>query len=248
MKKVLKWRCCTWQLEERHHSANAMAPAPTAAATWERIDTVLLDLDGTLLDLEFDNHFWHTRVPEVWGVQRGLDLHQARAVLAPRFSAREGTLEWYCEDYWSRELGLDIAELTRREAERIRWLPGAREFLLKIRSFGKRLVLLTNSPPQALAIKDERTQVLALFDASFTSHALGAPKEDQRFWRKLHEVEPHEPHRCLFVDDNLAVLRAARTAGIGQVIGIHRPQARVPVGHSGEFPAVEQIEALLGSG
>jgi len=145
----------------------------------------------------------------------------------------------------SRELGLDIAELTRGEAERIRWLPGAREFLLKIRVLGKRLVLLTNSPPQALAIKHERTQVLALFDASFTSHAFGAPKEDQRFWRKLHEVEPHQPHRCLFVDDNLAVLRAARSAGIGQVIGIHRPQARTPVGHSGEFAAVEQIEALL---
>ena len=102
-----------------------MPPALTAAA-WDRIDTVLLDLDGTLLDLEFDNHFWQTRVPEVWGVQRGLDLQQARAVLAPRFTAREGTLEWYCEDYWSRELGLDIAALTRGEAERIRWLPGAR--------------------------------------------------------------------------------------------------------------------------
>jgi len=224
-----------------------VSSAPTAAAAWDRIDTVLLDLDGTLLDLEFDNHFWQTRVPEVWGVQQGLDLHQARAILAPRFSAREGTLEWYCEDYWSRELGLDIAALTRGEAERIRWLPGAREFLVRIRRLGKRLVLLTNSPPQALAIKDERTQVLALFDASFTSHAFGAPKEDQRFWSKLHEVEPHEPSRCLFVDDNLAVLRAARAAGIGQVIGIHRPQARTPVGHSGEFPAVEQIEALLQS-
>jgi putative hydrolase of the HAD superfamily len=219
----------------------------TANAAWDRIDTVLLDLDGTLLDLEFDNHFWQTRVPEAWGVRRGLDLQQARAVLAPRFSACEGTLDWYCEEYWSRELGLDITELTRGEAERIRWLPGAREFLLRIRALGKRLVLLTNSPPQALAIKDERTQVLALFDASFSSHAFGAPKEDQRFWSKLQDVEPHEPARCLFVDDNLAVLRAARTAGIGQVIGIHRPQARTPVGHSGEFPAVEQIEALLES-
>lgn len=222
-----------------------MCPALTAVAAWDRIDTVLLDLDGTLLDLEFDNHFWQTRVPEVWGVPRGLDLQQARAALAPRFSAREGTLEWYCEDYWSRELGLDIAQLTRGEAARISWLPGAREFLQRVRRMGKRLVLLTNSPPQALAIKDERTQVLELFDASFTSHAFGAPKEDQQFWRHLHAVEPHVPARCLFVDDNLAVLRAARSAGISQVIGIHRPQARTPVGHSGEFPVVEQIGALL---
>src|SRR5690606_507131 len=25
---------------------------------WNQIDTVLLDMDGTLLDLHFDNHFW----------------------------------------------------------------------------------------------------------------------------------------------------------------------------------------------
>ena len=30
---------------------------------WSRIDHVLLDLDGTLLDLDFDNHFWQTLVP-----------------------------------------------------------------------------------------------------------------------------------------------------------------------------------------
>ena len=25
---------------------------------WRDIDTVLLDMDGTLLDLHYDNHFW----------------------------------------------------------------------------------------------------------------------------------------------------------------------------------------------
>lgn len=30
---------------------------------WKEIDTVLLDMDGTLLDLNFDNHFWKEFVP-----------------------------------------------------------------------------------------------------------------------------------------------------------------------------------------
>lgn len=222
-----------------------MLPVLSAAPAWDRIDTVLLDLDGTLLDLDFDNYFWQTRVPERWGVQRGLDLQAARAALAPRFRAREGTLEWYCVDFWSRELALDIRALTRAEAHLIRWLPGAREFLGEVRRRGKRLVLLTNSHPEALAIKDERTQVLGHFDASFSSHVFGAPKEDARFWQLLQGAEPHDPQRCLFVDDTLPVLRAARSAGIGQVIGIHRPEAHAPVGHSGEFPAVLQIDSLL---
>jgi putative hydrolase of the HAD superfamily len=30
---------------------------------WNTINTVLLDMDGTLLDLHFDNHFWLSLVP-----------------------------------------------------------------------------------------------------------------------------------------------------------------------------------------
>ena len=105
-----------------------------------------------------------------------MTLEQARAELAPRFRACEGTLDWYCIDYWSRELELDIAALKRAEAHRIRWLPGAREFLARVRALGKRLVLVTNAHPTTLAIKDARTQVISHFDAGFSSHAFGAPE------------------------------------------------------------------------
>jgi len=105
-------------------------------ADWQSLDTVLLDLDGTLLDLDFDNHFWQVLVPRAWGEARGLSLEAAQAELVPRFRAREGTLEWYSTQFWSRELGLDIPALKRLDADRVRWLPGAREFLAEVRRRG----------------------------------------------------------------------------------------------------------------
>jgi GMP/IMP 5'-nucleotidase len=213
---------------------------------WTRIDHVLLDLDGTLLDLDFDNHFWQVLVPTVWGADRGLAPEAARRILQPRFAACAGTLPWYSTEYWSAELGLDIAALKRQDADRIRWLPGAREFLAAARVRGKRLVLLTNAHPQALAIKHEHTGVLDYFDASYTSHALGGPKEDAHFWEALTRVEHFDPARSLFVDDNASVLRAARAAGIGLIRAIRRPDSR-RAGHAHEeFPAVDALVELLG--
>jgi 5'-nucleotidase len=212
---------------------------------WERIETVLLDLDGTLLDLAFDNFFWRTRVPQAWAQARNLSPEQASQQLQPRFRAREGTLEWYCVDYWSRELELDIAALKHLDAPQIRWLPGACEFLGRVRALGKRLVLVTNAHPTTLAIKDARTQVISHFDAGFSSHAFGAPKEQAQFWRELAKVERFDPQRSLFVDDSLPVLRAAREAGIGLIYAVQRPDSSGPARLQSEFPAVDAVADLL---
>jgi len=225
-----------------------MDSAPLSAADWQRIDHVLLDLDGTLLDLGFDNHFWQVLVPAAWGELRGLSPVAARAALAPRFAACAGTLAWYSTEYWTDELGLDIAALKRRDSHRIRWLPGAQRFLGAARRRGKRLVLLTNAHPQALAIKHECTRVLDHLDAGYSSHEFGAPKEDARFWAALGSREPHEPSRCLFVDDSDSVLRAARAAGIGMVRAVRRPDStRSPHGHE-DFTSVDALEDLLEAG
>jgi 5'-nucleotidase len=222
-----------------------MNPTALTPAQWASIDHVLLDLDGTLLDLDFDNHFWQVLVPRVWGAARGLMEADARAALQPRFAACTGTLAWYSTEYWSRELGLDIAALKREDAARIRWLPGAQRFLAEARTRGKHLVLLTNAHPESLAIKHERTGVLAHFHHSYSSHSLGAPKEDARFWQALRRALPHEPGRCLFADDSATVLRAAHQAGIGLVRAIRRPDTVRQAHAHEEFTAIDALLDLL---
>src|SRR5262249_7844652 len=159
-----------------------------------------------LLDLGFDNDFWLEFIPAAYAAVHALSLDQARAALAPRFRACEGTLNWYCIDYWSRELRLDVAALKRTQADRVAWLPGAEGFLQRLRACGKRLVLLTNSHPEVLQLKDEQTGVTRYLDAAFSSHVFQAPKESPLFWQAVREVEPFDPQRSLFVDDSPSVL------------------------------------------
>jgi HAD superfamily hydrolase (TIGR01509 family) len=221
---------------------------------WAHIDTVLLDLDGTLLDLAFDNDFWLDFIPSVYAASRSMTVEQARADLAPRFRDCEGTMNWYCIDYWSRELNLDVAALKRTQAARIRWLPGAEDFLRRLRASGKRLVLLTNAHPQVLRIKDEQTGVTRYLHAAISSHEFGVPKENPEFWKAVRKVEPFDPQRSLFVDDSPPVLRAARAAGIRWICGVRRADSsRAPRHHQAdgdqwtggqEFVAIDSVSDL----
>lgn len=209
--------------------------------TWDSVTTVLLDMDGTLLDLHFDNHFWHEHVPRCYADRHGVDITRAKADLAQRYKKVEGTLDWYCVDYWSRELGLDIEQLKRDTAERLAVHPHVIDFLSVARERGKRLVLVTNAHNKALALKLERTGISGYFDRIVCSHDLGSPKEQIAFWERLQAIEPYTPASTVLIDDSLPVLRAARRYGIGQLIAIKKPDSRQPERVVTEFPAVMHL-------
>jgi putative hydrolase of the HAD superfamily len=202
-------------------------------------------MDGTLLDLHFDNYFWTELIPRRYGEARGMAVHEAQAELRPRFAARQGTLQWYCTDHWSQELGLNVAALKHEACEHIRYLPGAEEFLQGVRHLARRVVLVTNAHLDAFAVKTHYTGLDQYFDQIVSSHSLGFPKEDAAFWPRLQQQLNLISAEALFVDDNLSVLRAARDYGIGQVFAIAQPDSTMPVRDIAEFPAVNAISELL---
>ena len=69
---------------------------------WSTIDTVLLDMDGTLLDLHYDNHFWMEHLPQRYAQLHGVSLAMAQLELQPLFSDNAGKLNWYCLDFWTK--------------------------------------------------------------------------------------------------------------------------------------------------
>ncbi len=200
----------------------------TYSVNWPAVEWVLLDMDGTVLDLAYDNYFWRELVPQRYAALQGIELEHARAELAPKFAAVQHTLPWYCTDYWSRTTGLNMAALKHEVRHRIGVLPGVERFLATVRASGRQLWLATNAHPDSWRLKLAHTGLAAQFDRIVCSHDFGAPKESAEFWSALHASHPFDRTRTLFVDDSAPVLAAARQFGIAQVVGLRQPDSSQP--------------------
>ena len=209
-------------------------------------DTLMLDMDGTVLDLAFDNYVWRELIPEEFAKLRGIAPEAARADLFRQFRSMQGKLDWYCLDHWSERLGLDILAIHRSVNHRIGFLPGARQFLQAVSGNHIRLLLVTNSHPDTLALKTAVTGVTDFFDAIYSAHDFGYAKEDQSFWHALHAAEGFRSDRTLFVDDTVPVLKSAATYGVGSLVHVTKPDTTASPRHDPGFAGVESVAALLG--
>lgn len=218
-----------------------------AAPPWSTIDTVLLDMDGTLLDLHFDNHFWLEFLPQRYAERHGISRTMAEMELTPLFNEHQGKLTWYCLDFWTRELGLPIREMKREIAHLIALRPAADQFLAALRDAGKRVVLITNAHRDSLSLKLERVELAPWFDRLISSHDYGFPKEDPQFWHALRQDLELAPERALFIDDSLPILRSARAFGIAHLLAVREPDSRRGHKDTEEFAAVECYLELVRS-
>lgn len=212
---------------------------------WSEIDTVFLDMDGTLLDLYFDNYFWQVHVPLRYSEKTGLTQQESLAELVPKFARMTGTMQWYCVDYWSDQLDLDIAVLKREVEHLIAVHPHVEAFLQRLRASGKRVVLLTNAHRKSIDLKMRRTGLEAYFDTILSAHRFGSPKESEVFWRELEQVEQFARDRTLLIDDSLPVLRAARTYGLGHLLAVRKPDSKAGEKETEEFNALDSFLDIM---
>lgn len=212
---------------------------------WSEIKTVLLDMDGTILDLHYDNHFWLEHLPKRYAQQKQISFEQAQQDLTSHYEKVSGTIAWYCLDYWAEQTNLPINDLKREVQHLIRLRDDAHDFLTSLRNTGREVILVTNAHPDSLSLKIERTQLDRYFDKLYSTHEFGATKESQVLWQRLQNKQPFDVQRTLFVDDNLDILQSAQTFGIKHLLAVANPDSKKNSRTITQFPAIEDFSDLL---
>ena len=212
---------------------------------WDEIDTVLLDMDGTLLDLHFDNHFWIEHLPKKIAERTKQPVDKVKSTMTAHYERVFGQIQWYCLDYWAEQLDMDIMAAKREVEHLISMRADTLPFLDALHDSGRKVVLVTNAHPDSLSLKVEHTRLDNHIDTLISTHEFGVTKESQSLWQQLQAKLGFVPNRTLFVDDSLPILHAAQKFGIGHLLAVNNPDSQLPHRDIVDFPAVSDYRTMV---
>ncbi|HEX2056276.1 MAG TPA: HAD-IA family hydrolase [Nitrospiraceae bacterium] len=216
-----------------------------AVLTWGEIDDVLLDMDGTLLDRHFDNVLFEEALPRRYAEQQALSLEEARDALMAMYRSVEGQLEWTDLAYWTNRVGIDVVGLHRELDYLIDFLPGATEFLSRLRKAGKRITILTNAHRAGVEIKAAKTGLNRYVDRIVDAFQVGYLKMHQDYWPHCQRLVGFDPIRSVYIDDDEKCLAAAEQFGMRRVYHRSKSSSQLPPDPSAQFHSIEDFSPLM---
>ena len=193
---------------------------------WNSIETFFLDMDGTLLDLAYDNYFWHEHIPALYSKKNGITIQEGTHIFEELYKNKQGTMEWYSISYWSKVLKIDLQLEILKTRNQIKVFDGTIDLLRKLKKHKIKIYLLTNCPREMLDIKMTQTKLWGYFDKIISSEDCGYIKESNEFWSYLNKNIEYNTRTTVFIDDNQNVLRYSKKNGIQNIYCIDFPDSK----------------------
>lgn len=208
---------------------------------------IMFDMDGTLLDLAFDDFIWNHKLPERHASTHQCSLQHSLDTLYAFYQEHKHTLSWYSSRYWTAKVEVDTLKLQQDYQDKIRPRPGCFELLQALKDQGYRCWLLTNADCAGLKLKLENIPLEPYFELMISSEEIGYAKEFVEFWQILQQKHPFNPDHAVLVDDTAPVLHGAERFGIAHLVTIRQPSSDQPERNAQDldYPSINHLTELL---
>ena len=206
---------------------------------------ILSDLDGVILNIDYDIKFWESWLPEYIASQSSLTEREAKAEILSKIDLQRGTLNFYDLNYWDDLLNLDCIEIIKEKEEKCSYIEGSYEALQRLSTLENPKYILTNGDPRIQEYKAETNNFLEFFDSIFYSMHAGYPKESREFWALARHNLNLDFKDAIFIDDDFKVVTAAVKAGIKQVVWITEGKNRILQNGVETFPSLADLVSTI---
>ena len=93
---------------------------------------ILSDLDGVILNIDYDIKFWDLWLPEHVAGQTNQSIEKTQGKIQAEIDAQRGTLNFYDLNYWDDLLDVDCMQIIKAKEEKCSYLVGSHEALQKL--------------------------------------------------------------------------------------------------------------------
>jgi len=207
---------------------------------------ILSDLDGVILDLNYDMKFWQSWLPEHVANQTNQSIEETQAEIQAEINKQRGTLNFYNLNYWDDFLNVDCMQIIKEKEEKCSYLEGSHEALQRLSALKNPKHILTNGDPRVQEYKAQSQDFWEFFDSIFYSMRAGYPKEQKEFWALARHNLNLYFEDAMFIDDGYNVVTAAVKAGLKKVIWITPGKNRILQNGIETFPRLIDLVDAIG--
>lgn len=166
---------------------------------------ISFDMDGTIVDMNFDYILWFEELPKLYAERHNLSFEKAKMICREEYNkVGDEDLRWYDVKYWLENFDLkkDFLQLMTNLKHHIKLYPEVKSVVKEL-SEKHKLIIISNAPRAFLDLKLEVESIKDHFDRIFSvTSDFNIVKKERNIYKEICKALNIKPEELIHIGDH----------------------------------------------